>query len=82
MKLVRVAVNGRIVDGWYENDQIIGTDSTRYDVADVVWLPPVAQSSKAIGLALNYSNRAVEFNLENPEAPVLFNKKSEHIRWA
>jgi 5-oxopent-3-ene-1,2,5-tricarboxylate decarboxylase/2-hydroxyhepta-2,4-diene-1,7-dioate isomerase len=34
----------------------------------------VEDSSKAIGLALNYSDRAVEFNLEKPEAPVLFNK--------
>jgi 5-oxopent-3-ene-1,2,5-tricarboxylate decarboxylase / 2-hydroxyhepta-2,4-diene-1,7-dioate isomerase len=74
MKLVRVVVDGRIVDGRYENEQIVGTDSTRYDPADVIWLPPGAQSSKAIGLALNYSDRAIEFNLENPEAPVLFNK--------
>lgn len=75
MKLVRFAVDGRIVDGHYEKDVIVGLDGTHYDSADVVWLPPLINGfTKAIGLALNYSDRAAEFNLENPESPVLFNK--------
>src|SRR5688500_20332236 len=45
-----------------------------YSGDEVIWLPPVEPHSKAIGLALNYSDRAVEFDLEKPKNPVLFNK--------
>jgi 5-oxopent-3-ene-1,2,5-tricarboxylate decarboxylase/2-hydroxyhepta-2,4-diene-1,7-dioate isomerase len=74
MKLARFAIDGRIHEGRYEKDKLVTLDGRTYDPVSVTWLPPVAGNGKAIGLALNYSDRAAEFNLEAPPAPVLFNK--------
>lgn len=74
MKLVRFAADGRVQYGQYESDQVIAENGVRYGSDEVIWLPPVEPHSKAIGLALNYSDRAVEFDLEKPKNPVLFNK--------
>lgn len=74
MKLARFAIGGQIFEGRMENGQLVVPHAGTYSPDEVVWLPPVAHCSKAIGLALNYSDRAAEFNLEVPPAPVLFNK--------
>src|SRR5215212_4261469 len=74
MKLVRFAADGRVQSGHWERDQVVSESGAAYSPDEIVWLPPVEHSSKAIGLALNYSDRAVEFDLEKPKNPVLFNK--------
>lgn len=74
MKLVRFAADGRVQYGHYENNHLISESGMRYTSDEVIWLPPVEPHTKAIGLALNYSDRAVEFDLEKPKNPVLFNK--------
>jgi 5-oxopent-3-ene-1,2,5-tricarboxylate decarboxylase / 2-hydroxyhepta-2,4-diene-1,7-dioate isomerase len=74
MKLVRFAADGRVQYGRYENGGLIAENGMEYEEDEVIWLPPVEPHSKAIGLALNYSDRAVEFDLEKPKNPVLFNK--------
>lgn len=74
MKLARFAADGRVQYGRCEGDRLISDGGMAYGLDEVVWLPPVEPHVKAIGLALNYSDRAVEFNLEKPQNPVLFNK--------
>jgi 5-oxopent-3-ene-1,2,5-tricarboxylate decarboxylase/2-hydroxyhepta-2,4-diene-1,7-dioate isomerase len=74
MRLARFVVSGKIVNGYFENDQLIGPGGESYDPDDVIWLPPVARYDKAIGLALNYADHAAELNLDLPPAPILFNK--------
>ncbi len=74
MKLARFAADGRVQYGRWENDALITEAGLAYDPAEVIWLPPVEPHVKAIGLALNYSDRAAEFNLEKPKNPVLFGK--------
>ncbi len=74
MRLVRFAADGRVLWGQMESNQLIASDSSIYDPEAVIWLPPAEHGVKAIGLALNYSDRAEEFNLEKPAVPVLFHK--------
>ncbi len=74
MKLARFAMDGRVYEGRLEGGQLVVPHGGAFDPEAVVWLPPVAQSSKMIGLALNYSDHAAELNLQLPAAPVLFNK--------
>jgi 5-oxopent-3-ene-1,2,5-tricarboxylate decarboxylase / 2-hydroxyhepta-2,4-diene-1,7-dioate isomerase len=74
MKLVRFAADGRVQYGRYESDRVVAENGLTYSPDEIVWLPPVEAHTKAIGLALNYSDRAVEFDLEKPKNPVLFNK--------
>ena len=74
MKLARFAINGQILEGRFEDDQLVVPYGGNYNPEEVVWLPPVAHTTKAIGLALNYSDHAAELNLDLPPAPVLFNK--------
>lgn len=74
MKLVRFAADGRVQYGRWEQEHVIAETGVSYSGDEVIWLPPVEPHSKSIGLALNYSDRAVEFNLEKPQNPVLFNK--------
>ena len=74
MKLARFAVNGHIFEGTFENGQLVVPHAGTYDPDEVVWLPPVAHFSKALGLALNYSDHAAELNLQLPPNPILFNK--------
>src|SRR5256885_44314 len=74
MKLVRFAADGRVQYGRWADDRIAADNGVVYSDNEVIWLPPVESHCKAIGLALNYSDRAVEFNLEKPKNPVLFNK--------
>lgn len=74
MKLARFAVGGRIYEGSVRGDgrlEIAG--GATFDPNEVTWLPPVVPS-KAIGLALNYSDHAAELELQLPPAPILFNK--------
>jgi len=73
MKLARFACNGQVHDAVYRDDQL-WVGSVAYDPNDVMWLPPVAHSSKAIGVALGYTDHAVELDLELPEEPILFQK--------
>jgi 5-oxopent-3-ene-1,2,5-tricarboxylate decarboxylase/2-hydroxyhepta-2,4-diene-1,7-dioate isomerase len=74
MKLARFAVQGRVYEGTYENGGLRMPGGGSVDPAEVVWLPPVAQFTKMIGLALNYSDHAAELSLELPPDPILFNK--------
>ena len=74
MKLARFAANGQVLSGRLENDQLVVPYGGTYNPDEVVWLPPVAHPSKAIGIALNYSDHATELDLELPKVPVLFNK--------
>lgn len=73
MKLARFAVNGRVLEGVFENDQLI-VGSVTYDPGDVLWLPPVAHTGKAIGVALGYLEHAQELHMELPDYPILFHK--------
>ncbi len=73
MKTARFACNGQVLEAVYENGQLmVGT--VAYDPEDVMFLPPVAHTSKAIGVALGYTEHAKELNLDLPEEPILFNK--------
>lgn len=74
MKLARFAVNGQILEGQLEGDQLVVPHGGVYDPAEVTWLPPVARYDKAIGLALNYADHAAELKLDLPPVPILFNK--------
>ncbi|MEP7358007.1 MAG: fumarylacetoacetate hydrolase family protein [Anaerolineales bacterium] len=74
MKLARFAVNGQILEGNYRDGALVTAGGARYDPETVVWLPPVAHSSKMIGLALNYQDHAAELDLKLPDHPILFNK--------
>lgn len=74
MKIARFAVNGQILQGTSENGQLVVPHAGTYHPDEVTWLPPVAQFSKMIGLALNYSDHAAELNLQLPPNPILFNK--------
>lgn len=74
MKRARFAHGGRTYGGRYEDGQLVADNGSRFDPAEVVWLPPVAPGSKMLGLALNYSDHAAELNLQLPPQPVLFNK--------
>jgi 5-oxopent-3-ene-1,2,5-tricarboxylate decarboxylase/2-hydroxyhepta-2,4-diene-1,7-dioate isomerase len=74
MKLARFAIHGQIMQGRLENGQLVTPPGETYDPTAVVWLPPVAHTRKAIGLALNYADHAAELSLDRPTAPVLFNK--------
>jgi 5-oxopent-3-ene-1,2,5-tricarboxylate decarboxylase / 2-hydroxyhepta-2,4-diene-1,7-dioate isomerase len=76
MKLVRFAADGRVQYGHYEYNRVVAENGMTYSPNEIMWLPPVEPHVKAIGLALNYSDRAVEFDLEKPKNPVLFNKNS------
>jgi 5-oxopent-3-ene-1,2,5-tricarboxylate decarboxylase / 2-hydroxyhepta-2,4-diene-1,7-dioate isomerase len=74
MKIARFAVRGQVLEGVYEDGQLIAAGGGAHDPAAVVWLPPVAHFSKMIGLALNYSDHAAELDLQLPPHPILFNK--------
>jgi 5-oxopent-3-ene-1,2,5-tricarboxylate decarboxylase/2-hydroxyhepta-2,4-diene-1,7-dioate isomerase len=74
MKLARFAVNGQVLEGRLEKDQLVVRNGGTYNPDEVVWLPPVAHYDKAIGLALNYADHAAELKLDLPPVPVLFNK--------
>jgi 5-oxopent-3-ene-1,2,5-tricarboxylate decarboxylase/2-hydroxyhepta-2,4-diene-1,7-dioate isomerase len=76
MKLARFAADGLVIEGIYDAGagELIAADGIRYDPAGAAWLPPVAHSSKMIGLALNYRDHAAELDLKLPDHPILFNK--------
>jgi 5-oxopent-3-ene-1,2,5-tricarboxylate decarboxylase/2-hydroxyhepta-2,4-diene-1,7-dioate isomerase len=73
MKTARFAYNGQVMEAVYEKEQLwIGT--VAYDPDEVMFLPPVAHTGKAIGVALGYTDHAEELELDLPEEPILFNK--------
>ncbi|MBT5876129.1 MAG: 2-hydroxyhepta-2,4-diene-1,7-dioate isomerase [Candidatus Latescibacteria bacterium] len=73
MKRARFAYNGQVHDAVFEHGQLwVGTIA--YDPEDVMWLPPVAHTGKAIGVALGYKDHAAELDLELPDEPILFQK--------
>ncbi|MDP7235904.1 MAG: fumarylacetoacetate hydrolase family protein, partial [Candidatus Latescibacteria bacterium] len=73
MKTARFAYNGQVMEAVYEKEQLwIGT--VAYDPNEVMFLPPVAHTGKAIGVALGYTDHAEELDLDLPEEPILFNK--------
>jgi 5-oxopent-3-ene-1,2,5-tricarboxylate decarboxylase/2-hydroxyhepta-2,4-diene-1,7-dioate isomerase len=71
---VRFAIHGQVLEGQYENEQLVVAGGGCYDPEAVVWLPPVAHSTKMIGLALNFSDHAAELDQPLPPYPILFNK--------
>lgn len=73
MKLARFAYNGQILEGVYEDEQLM-VGSAAYDPEAVMWLPPVADTGKAIGVALGYADHAAELKLDVPAEPILFHK--------
>ncbi len=74
MKLARFIADGQVLDGRLEAGELVASTGARHDPAAVTWLPPVAQPSKMIGLALNYRDHAAELDLKLPDHPILFNK--------
>ncbi len=73
MKLARFIHNGRVLHGEYRHGQL-WAGNIPFDPDDVTWLPPVAHTSKAIGLALSYADHAAELELQLPPEPILFHK--------
>jgi 5-oxopent-3-ene-1,2,5-tricarboxylate decarboxylase/2-hydroxyhepta-2,4-diene-1,7-dioate isomerase len=73
MKLTRFAYNGRVFDAVYEKNQL-RVGSVTYDPDEVMWLPPVGHTGKAIGVALGYVDHAAELNMDLPDEPILFHK--------
>ncbi len=74
MKIARFAAKGRIYEGTFADGALVAPGAGAFDPDEVVWLPPVADFTKMIGLALNYSDHAAELNLQLPPHPILFNK--------
>lgn len=73
MKLCRFATSGKILNGHFENNELVARDGSHYDPKDVTWLPPNTPS-KVIGIALNYADHAEELKLPKPELPAIFLK--------
>lgn len=73
MQTARFACNGQLQEAVYE-DGLLMVGTVAYDPREVMFLPPVAHTSKAIGVALGYTEHAKELNLDLPEEPILFNK--------
>ena len=57
MKLVRFAWNGGIHEGVYEKDQIV-VGSVVFNPDDVMFLPPIDNVGKALGVALGFAKHA------------------------
>ena len=73
MKVARFAVGGRVLEGVYSEGRLwVGT--VAYDPEAVMWLPPVATTGKAIGVALGYAQHAAELKMDLPPEPILFHK--------
>jgi 5-oxopent-3-ene-1,2,5-tricarboxylate decarboxylase/2-hydroxyhepta-2,4-diene-1,7-dioate isomerase len=73
MKFARFAYNGQVLEGVYEDQQLL-LGSMVYDPDEVMWLPPVSHTGKAIGVALGYVDHAAELNMDLPDYPILFHK--------
>lgn len=73
MKTLRFATSGRIMEGTWQDGQILDHQGRPWNANDVQWLPPVPVR-QVIGLALNYQSHAAELQLDEPEDPVLFFK--------
>ncbi|MEW6014824.1 MAG: fumarylacetoacetate hydrolase family protein [Candidatus Zixiibacteriota bacterium] len=78
MKLARWAAQGRIINGTFEDGELVGTDGVRYNPEEAVWLPP-SEPQKIIGIALNFADHAEELKLEKPELPAIFIKPSTSL---
>ena len=78
MRLARWAAQGRIITGRYEDGVLIGLDGVRYDLEQVVWLPP-SEPKKVIGIALNFADHAEELKLAKPTLPAIFMKPSTSL---
>ena len=73
MKIARFAANGQVLEGIFEGERL-WVGSVTYDPDDVMWLPPVATTGKAIGVALGYADHAAELDIKLPPEPILFHK--------
>ena len=73
MKIARFAANGQVLEGIFKSERL-WVGSVAYDPDDVMWLPPVATTGKAIGVALGYADHAAELNIDFPPEPILFHK--------
>ena len=78
MKLCRFSASGRILEGRFENNELIATDGSRHHVNNVTWLPP-SVPSKVIGIALNFADHAAELSLAKPELPAIFIKPTSSL---
>jgi 5-oxopent-3-ene-1,2,5-tricarboxylate decarboxylase / 2-hydroxyhepta-2,4-diene-1,7-dioate isomerase len=73
MKLARFAYNGSIHEGELVDDYLkIGGIKIKAD--DVMFLNPVANVGKAVGIALGFKDHAAELKLPIPDYPLLFHK--------
>ena len=73
MKTARFAYNGQVHEALYENGNLL-VGTVAYDPKEVMFLPPIDHTAKAIGVALGYTEHAKELKLDIPEEPILFNK--------
>lgn len=73
MKIARFVFDNHLLEGVYENDQLL-VGGVAYDPDDVVWQPPVEPTGTAVGVALGYADHAAELNIELPDIPILFHK--------
>jgi 5-oxopent-3-ene-1,2,5-tricarboxylate decarboxylase/2-hydroxyhepta-2,4-diene-1,7-dioate isomerase len=78
MKLCRFSDSGRLLEGRYENNELVANDGTRYSPHAVTWLPP-SEPSKIIGIALNFADHAAELSLAKPELPAIFIKPTSSL---
>lgn len=73
MKRVRFAWNGSVHQGIYDNEHIkIG--NTKISSDEVMFLPPIEHTGKALGVALGFAKHAKELDLDIPEYPIMFHK--------
>ena len=73
MKTARFAYNGAIHEGIFDDGKL-KVGGVAYNPDSVMFLPPVANIGKAIGIALGFSDHAAELKLDIPTYPLLFHK--------
>jgi 5-oxopent-3-ene-1,2,5-tricarboxylate decarboxylase/2-hydroxyhepta-2,4-diene-1,7-dioate isomerase len=73
MKTARFAYNGQIHEGVFKNE-LLYTGGVAYNPDEVMFLSPVANVGKAVGVALGFQDHAAELKLDIPDYPLLFHK--------
>jgi 2-keto-4-pentenoate hydratase/2-oxohepta-3-ene-1,7-dioic acid hydratase in catechol pathway len=76
MRLCRFEVDGRVVSGFVEGDEIAEREGHgRWALEEVRLLAPV-QPRKFMAIGLNYADHIAESGMDAPEFPIFFNKQS------
>ncbi len=82
MKLVRYELNGRILQGRFEEGRVYSIDepagSPGYAIEEVRLLPPVVPT-KIVAIGLNYRDHAEEVHLQIPDEPLMFLKPPSSV---